>query len=141
VDITFNCDACGQNIVIDEAGAGCIVECPKCGVRVLVPVPSEQAATTSSTLTQCPDCSREVSKRAAACPHCGAPLTGATSPAPTISSDAQKRPNEHSVIMSVFRISMLLLAVLCVLGGFSNPLIWIGAIVFLLLGVLVKRVC
>jgi len=37
------------------------------------------AATTDSSranLQNCPDCGREVSKRAAACPHCGAPITG-----------------------------------------------------------------
>lgn len=27
-----------------------------------------------SNLTTCPDCGREVSTRASACPHCGAPL-------------------------------------------------------------------
>jgi DNA-directed RNA polymerase subunit RPC12/RpoP len=31
MDISFNCDKCGQQIVIDEAGAGLQVECPKCG--------------------------------------------------------------------------------------------------------------
>jgi uncharacterized protein YbaR (Trm112 family) len=88
VDITFNCDACQQSIAIDEAGAGSIVECPICRAKVLVPLPSEQPAATPSSLTQCPDCSREVSKRAATCPHCGAPLAAAAStqhsPVPTV---------------------------------------------------------
>jgi DNA-directed RNA polymerase subunit RPC12/RpoP len=37
MDITFVCDACEQSIAIDEAGAGSVIECPKCKARVLVP--------------------------------------------------------------------------------------------------------
>ena len=37
MDITFNCDKCGQNIEIDEAGAGITIDCPKCGSPVYVP--------------------------------------------------------------------------------------------------------
>lgn len=37
MDITFNCNKCGQNIAIDEAGAGLGVECPKCGQPLEVP--------------------------------------------------------------------------------------------------------
>jgi DNA-directed RNA polymerase subunit RPC12/RpoP len=37
MDITFACDGCRQNIVIDEAAAGSVVDCPKCRARVLVP--------------------------------------------------------------------------------------------------------
>ena len=37
MDITFSCEKCGQNIVVDEAGAGITVDCPKCGKPVYVP--------------------------------------------------------------------------------------------------------
>jgi SPP1 gp7 family putative phage head morphogenesis protein len=37
MDIAFNCDKCGQHIVIDEAGAGMIVPCPTCGASLIVP--------------------------------------------------------------------------------------------------------
>ncbi len=37
MDITFNCDKCGQSIVIEEAGAGLLVQCPKCGQSLRVP--------------------------------------------------------------------------------------------------------
>ena len=37
MDITFNCDKCGQSIVIGELGAGRQVECPKCGTSLSVP--------------------------------------------------------------------------------------------------------
>ena len=37
MDIAFICEKCGQNIVIDEAGAGITVDCPRCGKPVYVP--------------------------------------------------------------------------------------------------------
>jgi hypothetical protein len=37
MDITFNCDKCRQQIVIDEAGAGVSVKCPSCGAELIVP--------------------------------------------------------------------------------------------------------
>jgi hypothetical protein len=37
MDITFNCSNCGTHIVIDEAGAGMSVECPKCNKPLTVP--------------------------------------------------------------------------------------------------------
>ena len=39
MDIEFNCDKCGQQIVIEEAGAGLTVQCPKCNQSLLVPSP------------------------------------------------------------------------------------------------------
>lgn len=47
MDISFNCDKCGQHIVIDAAGAGMTVQCPKCQADVVVP----QAQPTPSKLT------------------------------------------------------------------------------------------
>jgi predicted Zn finger-like uncharacterized protein len=40
MDISFNCDQCGQQIVVDEAGAGMLVQCPKCGEQITVPTPT-----------------------------------------------------------------------------------------------------
>jgi uncharacterized Zn finger protein len=40
MDIVFNCQACGQHLVIDEAGAGLVVQCPECGKDVTVPNPA-----------------------------------------------------------------------------------------------------
>ena len=37
MDIQFDCDQCGQSIVIDEAGAGLQVDCPKCGQSLIIP--------------------------------------------------------------------------------------------------------
>ncbi len=37
MDISFTCDKCGQNIVIDDAGSGITIDCPECGKPVYVP--------------------------------------------------------------------------------------------------------
>ena len=39
MDITFRCPMCGQRMVIDQAGAGLIIKCAKCGRDVRVPSP------------------------------------------------------------------------------------------------------
>ena len=46
---------------------------------------SAQQAQTTGKLMPCPDCSGKVSKRAAICPHCGAPL-----------QNAQEAPSEQA---------------------------------------------
>src|SRR5256885_713368 len=38
MDIQFECDKCGQHIVIDETGAGIKVQCPACRQELTVPV-------------------------------------------------------------------------------------------------------
>lgn len=61
MDIRFACDKCGQQLVIDEAGAGLTIQCPTCGVNLTVPksVPdslTQSAETTSQKLYhQCRD--------------------------------------------------------------------------------------
>ena len=37
MDITFSCGNCGQQLEIDENGAGVSIDCPKCGKPVYVP--------------------------------------------------------------------------------------------------------
>lgn len=38
-DITFNCDRCNWEIIMDKRGAGMIVPCPGCGELIVVPQP------------------------------------------------------------------------------------------------------
>jgi len=40
MDISFSCDKCGQQIAIDEAGAGQLVDCPKCATSIVIPSPT-----------------------------------------------------------------------------------------------------
>jgi hypothetical protein len=37
MDIRFSCPACGHHMVIDEAGAGLVVQCTECGHDANVP--------------------------------------------------------------------------------------------------------
>jgi len=37
MDISFTCDRCGKNLVIDDAAAGITIDCPECGKAVYVP--------------------------------------------------------------------------------------------------------
>jgi len=41
MDISFSCNKCSQHIVIDEAGVGQLVDCPKCGTPLEVPYKSQ----------------------------------------------------------------------------------------------------
>ena len=43
MDISFDCERCGQHIVIDEAGAGQTVQCPACGANLTVPLLTTEA--------------------------------------------------------------------------------------------------
>ncbi len=90
MDITFNCDKCGQQLEINESGGGTVIQCPKCAASVVVP--SKTTALTQpevprartvelppvalqSILQDCPACRRQVSTRVTSCPCCGGPLT------------------------------------------------------------------
>jgi DNA-directed RNA polymerase subunit RPC12/RpoP len=166
MDITFDCERCGQHIVIDEAAAGLQVQCPKCGENVTVPkIAALPPAVTEPSgpkfvtcphcgkdvwatdlscvhcgrviheqdrsarpdvgaawrdwgrdvhgrdrpafpevsvpkLMLCPDCGHEVSKRAATCPHCGAPIASTVAPPPAAASTAMTCPSCNVQLVS-----------------------------------------
>lgn len=84
-------------------------------------------------LTKCADCGGIVSTGAVACPHCGAPHRAESS-------------GISGVLMSLFRILMLVLAmvsaIIALVASAAPPwsyILWIAAIVFLVLGIVVKR--
>ncbi len=47
-DIIFECPRCGKSLAIDERGAGLLVRCPDCGLRMQVPVPERMAESPAS---------------------------------------------------------------------------------------------
>ena len=49
-DIYFNCQRCGQNLVVDAAGAGIAVKCPACAELLVVPSPEEDLRQTQKVL-------------------------------------------------------------------------------------------
>lgn len=77
-------------------------------------------------IIKCLECGQSVSDQARTCPHCGAMVN--------------RRAEWGAGVMSLFRIIMLLGFVLAGVGGFMDARLWILAVVFLILGVAVKRV-
>ena len=76
--ILTDCPQCGQELRIADKYAGQTGRCDKCGAAITVPGSSLMVAPTeghaTSLLIDCPDCGHAVSKRANACPRCGAPV-------------------------------------------------------------------
>ena len=104
MDITFNCEKCGQPLTIDESGAGQLIDCPKCGIPVEVPqkpkplvpanTPLPHPLPSRATDKKCPVCAETSKADAKVCRFCdynfvtrqrGASLsTGTASPRPKI---------------------------------------------------------
>jgi predicted amidophosphoribosyltransferase len=89
MDITFNCPRCGQNLSVDETGAGMTLECPTCKGQIQIPRPAPPRVQASpppppvvpksqvplpSGLVICPTCKGTASREADRCPHCGHPI-------------------------------------------------------------------
>lgn len=129
MDITFNCEHCGQSLTVDESGAGSVVNCPKCSESALVPELKQPTQAAASNLRLCPDCMREVSKRATACPHCGAPLvTAAHKPQFTASTSSASKPKRG---ISVLRIVLMAVGggmlLICALSYMNSDIVQASA--------------
>jgi DNA-directed RNA polymerase subunit RPC12/RpoP len=80
------CQNCGGDLEFDVEDTGKEIECPHCHQTILLraafrpappksaPLP-QQVAAAPGNLTTCPDCAKQVSRRARFCPNCGAPVS------------------------------------------------------------------
>jgi len=56
MDITFECDKCGQAMIIEESGAGATVDCSNCGNPTYVPTQSPtEPPPADEVVTESPD--------------------------------------------------------------------------------------
>jgi len=42
MDVIFNCTHCDQELSVDAAGAGTVIDCPSCGGKLVIPQPGAQ---------------------------------------------------------------------------------------------------
>jgi hypothetical protein len=121
MDIAFNCDHCGQSIVVEEAGAGLVAQCPKCGQSLRVPsaaagtfpaIPTESPSANSlSDTKECPFCAETIKKTATVCRFCRCDLTTG-------------KPSVGRSQLPILRTVAVLLLLAIFAGGYSSYIFW-----------------
>ena len=74
MDIIFDCPKCGQELVVDSAGAGTEIECPSCGETITIPQESAKPAPGGTIITGQPSSAITSSAAAKVEKHLKVPL-------------------------------------------------------------------
>ena len=135
MDVTFNCDKCGQNITIDESGVGQLVDCPKCSAALEVPSTVKQQTKKHlgdppsrppvvDTTKKCKLCSEKIKADAEVCPYCGsdtAPTRAvivANQPLSVVVTNIKiKFDDMVGIIIQFWLATLIALLLLAVIGG------------------------
>ncbi|MEI8315864.1 MAG: hypothetical protein WCG79_10490 [Verrucomicrobiota bacterium] len=116
MDITFNCDKCGQHIAIDEAGAGTFVNCQTCQVPLKVPdKPTLKTPTPPppvSDTKKCHFCAEVIKIEAIVCRFCGRDLAEKSFGDLFDESPAQL---VQSPVKSAFKLPAIIILGLCLI--------------------------
>jgi len=137
MSMNVKCPGCGKSSEVDPKEIGNKMNCPDCGREFEVANPN---------LTACPDCFQSVSKRAAVCPYCGAPLGAASGKIGGEDADSGKEqiilkchPSMKnymgSVVLGIFSMSVTFLVLLW-LFFFGEKLNITGGRMLVALGIL-----
>ena len=119
-----DCPHCGAHHDVQPGDLGRTVRCSECGRDFKAANPN---------LSPCPDCFELISKRAATCPHCGAPLNVSAETRPTKEAVSGDGNREREI--AVLHPSALAYLGSIILGIVTIPLL-IG--IFILLFVIIK---
>jgi DNA-directed RNA polymerase subunit RPC12/RpoP len=131
VDITFVCETCGQQLVIDEAGAGTLVDCPHCKKPLLVPDLTEEVITVPVDLPSpkrvpngnaCPSCAEAINRKAIICEHCGCDLVARrVQEAVTMRGQGQDKPENSAVSRTIVGVVAGVLVVGALVLSWPRP--------------------
>ena len=101
----ISCPHCQQNYDAESDLLEQQVTCQSCNNDFTIPAPQP------ANLINCPDCGKEVSKRAESCPNCGAPVKNeyprASAAVPSVAVKADARNNTLRLAIILFIIIML----------------------------------
>ncbi|HUJ11608.1 MAG TPA: hypothetical protein VL171_16470 [Verrucomicrobiae bacterium] len=122
MDITFACEKCGQQVAIDEAGAGIQVQCPGCGQLLIVPSPEPRQREPVAT-GRCSFCGETIKEGANVCRFCGRPLTE-SAPASPVLEPIAARPRSRLIEAVKIGIGILLLLALVAVFAASRTSWW-----------------
>jgi hypothetical protein len=107
----ISCPHCAKRLTYPDERAGRTAKCPACGQSFVLagesvrgrrsesslpPPAAVQDPTKSANLFPCPDCGKQVSRKAYACPECGCPLE---EDRPNVPSAAPNPPPNPPVIV------------------------------------------
>jgi TM2 domain-containing membrane protein YozV len=122
--LNCECRHCAGHLEFDPEYDGLEIDCSHCGKKTTLFRPGvilpPALMTPASKLMTCPDCGKDVSKRASSCPHCGAPIQSTTPPQLALPFIAQQTNQPLYVVPVKSRGVYIILGLFLGLLGIHN---------------------